>query len=253
MKRRTLLAATGAGLVPSVAGCLGDNNSDDGTDDSANETDEGTNGDDTNEADEQLLFEDAFSATSQGGFLAIDEAVNTRSEAREAGFILPDGEEAFALDAEVSGDGSWESTDIEFPMLQTETQGFTVEAELEFADGLSGTLTEERMTASGTVNVVIEKPKPSAFFDTHFGNILRDLDVDTLVVAGVSTSGGVRATVLDAISSNFRVVVPQECVADRATVPHEVALFDMDMKFADVTPVEEVIETIESRFDDGNG
>jgi len=102
-------------------------------------------------------------------------------------------------------------------------------------------------------DVVIEKPKPSAFFDTHFGNILRHLDVDTLVITGVSTSGGVRATVLDAISSNFHAVVPQECVADRASVPHEVALFDMDMKFADVTPVEEVIETIESRFDDGDG
>jgi hypothetical protein len=168
MKRRTLLAVTGAGLAPSVAGCRGDNNPDDGdggneTADSADETDAGANEDDTNEADEPLLFEDAFSATSQGGFLAIDEAVDTRSEAREEGFVLPDGDEPLALDAEVSADGSWESTDIEFPMLQTEAQGFTIEAELEFVDGLSGTLTEKRMTASGTINVVIEKPTEGEF------------------------------------------------------------------------------------------
>lgn len=167
MRRRTLLAVAGAGLVPSLAGCLGDDETNDETNTPENETDEsdddGTNEDDMNELEGQLLFEDAFSATSQGGFLTIDESADTRSAAREEGFVLPEGEQALELDAEMGKDGSWESADIEFPRLKTEAQGFTIEAELEFVDGLSGTLTKERMTANGTINVVIEKPTEGEF------------------------------------------------------------------------------------------
>lgn len=95
-------------------------------------------------------------------------------------------------------------------------------------------------------DVVIEKSKPSAFFDTHLGNMLRQHGVDTLVVAGVSTSGSIRATVLDALCSNFNVVVPQECVSDRSVFSHQVTLFELDMKYADVTPLDDVVETIET-------
>jgi len=55
---------------------------------------------------------------------------------------------------------------------------------------------------------------------------------DTVIVAGISTSGCVRATVVDAFSLNYRVIVPEECVADRVVVPHKVNLFDMQMKYA---------------------
>jgi maleamate amidohydrolase len=54
------------------------------------------------------------------------------------------------------------------------------------------------------------------------------------------TSGCVRATAVDAFSHNFRVVVPEECVADRARVPHAVALFDIHMKYGDVLPATDV-------------
>jgi nicotinamidase-related amidase len=94
-------------------------------------------------------------------------------------------------------------------------------------------------------DVVLEKSKPSAFFDTHLGNLLRQHSIDTLVVAGVSTSGSIRATVLDALCSNFNVIVPQECVSDRSVFSHEVTLFELDMKYADVTPLDDVIGNIE--------
>ncbi|MCU4743038.1 isochorismatase family protein [Halobacteria archaeon AArc-m2/3/4] len=94
--------------------------------------------------------------------------------------------------------------------------------------------------------VVIEKPAPSSFFDTHLSNLLHYYDIDTLIVTGMTTSGCVRATVVDGKSSNFRIVVPVECVADRSISSHNMSLFDMDMKYADVTPLEDVLETLEA-------
>lgn len=93
---------------------------------------------------------------------------------------------------------------------------------------------------------VIQKERASAFFDTHLANMLRYDGVDTLVVAGMTTSGCIRSTVVDSHSSNFRTIVPQECVSDPSTISHEVGLFDMDVKYADVTPLDEVIEKLRS-------
>jgi maleamate amidohydrolase len=91
---------------------------------------------------------------------------------------------------------------------------------------------------------VFGRPRASAFFDTHFANLLHYYDVDTLIVAGMTTSGCVRATVTDGYSSNFRMIVPTTCVADRSVISHEVSLFDMDMKYADVTPLEGVCDLL---------
>lgn len=91
---------------------------------------------------------------------------------------------------------------------------------------------------------VFARPRASAFFDTHLGNLLHYYDIDTLVVAGMTTSGCVRATVVDGHSSNFRMIVPPACVADRSIISHEVSLFDLDMKYADVTPLETVVERL---------
>ena len=93
-------------------------------------------------------------------------------------------------------------------------------------------------------DVVIEKPAPSAFFDTHLGNLLHYYGIDTLIVTGMTTSGCVRATVVDGHSSNFRVIVPEECAADRSLISHRISLFDMDMKYADVRPLETVLENL---------
>ncbi len=88
---------------------------------------------------------------------------------------------------------------------------------------------------------VIEKPAPSSFFDTHLSHLLHELGVDTVIVTGMTTSGCVRATVVDGKSSNFNMVVPIECVADRSISSHELSLFDMDMKYADVEPLDDVV------------
>jgi maleamate amidohydrolase len=65
--------------------------------------------------------------------------------------------------------------------------------------------------------------------------------VDTVVVTGGSTSGCVRATVVDSLSRSYRTVVPEECVADKHESPHFANLYDMALKYADVLPVGEVI------------
>ena len=93
---------------------------------------------------------------------------------------------------------------------------------------------------------VIVKGKPSAFFGTQLHSMLTYHNVDTLIVTGMVTSGCVRATVDDAFSHYYRVVIPEECVADRAEVPHQVNLFDMDMISADVLPLREVVAHLES-------
>jgi maleamate amidohydrolase len=91
-------------------------------------------------------------------------------------------------------------------------------------------------------DLVIAKRKPSAFFGTALVSHLISRRIDTLIVCGVTTSGCVRATVIDAFSYDYRVVVAEEATFDRGEASHAMALFDMDMKYANVTPVDEVVD-----------
>jgi nicotinamidase-related amidase len=88
--------------------------------------------------------------------------------------------------------------------------------------------------------VVLRKTGPSGFWGTPLAGHLNYLGVDTLIVAGESTSGCVRATVVDGCSNRFRVIVVEECVFDRHEAAHAINLFDMHTKYADVLPLEEV-------------
>jgi maleamate amidohydrolase len=88
--------------------------------------------------------------------------------------------------------------------------------------------------------LVIRKRQPSAFFGTELAGWLAFRRVDTLLVAGCTTSGCVRATVVDSCSHGFRTVVMTDCVGDRASGPHEANLFDMGQKYADLTTVAEL-------------
>jgi nicotinamidase-related amidase len=88
--------------------------------------------------------------------------------------------------------------------------------------------------------LVLVKKFPSAFFGTHLASHLVQRGIDTVIVTGCSTSGCIRATVVDAVSYGFRVVVPEECVFDRAEAPHRANLFDIRAKYADVLRREEV-------------
>jgi nicotinamidase-related amidase len=87
--------------------------------------------------------------------------------------------------------------------------------------------------------VVVQKTKPSGFFGTPLASYLVGLKVDTVVVSGTTTSGCVRATVLDAFSNNFRTLVVEEAVFDRGDLPHKANLFDMNAKYADVISIED--------------
>jgi maleamate amidohydrolase len=89
-------------------------------------------------------------------------------------------------------------------------------------------------------DIVMAKPKPSAFFGTQLNGVLNALRADTVIVTGMTTSGCVRATVNDAFMLNYHAVVPLECVADRSQLSHEVELFDMGAKYADIVPTADV-------------
>jgi len=92
---------------------------------------------------------------------------------------------------------------------------------------------------------IILKRYASAFKGTNLHEMLASLRVDTLIVTGVSTSHCVYATCRDAIDS-VRVIVPQEAVGERCEIMHEVNLLDIDIDLADVTPVAEVVQHLES-------
>ncbi|MEA2626335.1 MAG: N-formylmaleamate deformylase [Candidatus Binatota bacterium] len=85
------------------------------------------------------------------------------------------------------------------------------------------------------------KKGASAFFGTALAAALTAAGVDTVIVAGCTTSGCVRASVVDACQHGFRTIVVREAVGDRADGPHEASLFDMDAKYADVVSLEETV------------
>jgi len=90
--------------------------------------------------------------------------------------------------------------------------------------------------------VVIVKQYPSPFFGTPLAPMLATLGIDTLILAGCSTSGCVRAGALDGVQHGYRVIVPRECVGDRHDGPHDANLFDINAKYGDVVGRNEVIE-----------
>lgn len=90
--------------------------------------------------------------------------------------------------------------------------------------------------------LIVRKRQASGFFASELAGWLTYRGVDTALVAGCTTSGCVRATVVDAVSHNFRTVVVTDCVGDRALGPHEANLFDMGQKYADLMTSEAVME-----------
>jgi nicotinamidase-related amidase len=90
-------------------------------------------------------------------------------------------------------------------------------------------------------DITIPKFQASAFHGTALASHLVGLGVDTVVVTGCTTSGCVRATVVDACALNYKVVVPQDAVYDRSQVSHAVNLFDMASKYADVMATDDLL------------
>lgn len=95
--------------------------------------------------------------------------------------------------------------------------------------------------------IVITKRLPSAFFGTDLVGMLVAKDVDTLMIAGCTTSGCVRASTLDAMCHGFRPMVVSDCVGDRAEAPHAASLFDLGKKYADIMTRDEVFAELDRR------
>ena len=160
------------------------------------------------------------------GWAAVDAAKEILAAAREAG--APVLYTRFALDAAGHEGGMF-----------TRKVGKGV-GENAFLDGTHGAeLLAEVGPRPG--DHVFTKKKVSAFFGTPLLSYLIDLQVDTVIVIGGSTSNCVRGTVVDASQYNFRVLVPQEAVFDRIPLSHAVSLFDMNRTYADVLPTSEVV------------
>ena len=101
--------------------------------------------------------------------------------------------------------------------------------------------------------VIVTKQYPSAFFGTSLAPTLRAMSVDTCIVCGLTTSGCVRATALDALQHGFIPVVVPEACGDRDTGVQQANLFDLGQKYADVVPLEEVLAHLASIDRPGGG
>jgi maleamate amidohydrolase len=89
--------------------------------------------------------------------------------------------------------------------------------------------------------LVVSKQYPSAFFGTSLASTLTAMGRDSVILTGLTTSGCVRATCVDAMSHGFRTAVVAEACGDRHAAPHEANLFDMNAKYADVVSEAEVV------------
>jgi len=90
-------------------------------------------------------------------------------------------------------------------------------------------------------DAIVTKKGASSFFGSTLNALLTGAGVDTVVVTGATTSGCVRATVVDAVQAGYNVLVPHDCCADRAKAPHDANLYDMDQKYADITDTADIL------------
>ena len=97
----------------------------------------------------------------------------------------------------------------------------------------------------GAASALIVKERASAFYGTPMIPELTRRGISSLIVCGTSTSGCVRASVVDAYSSGYHVTIAEECVFDRSEISHKVNLFDMHHKYSDVMHVHEILDHLE--------
>ena len=126
-------------------------------------------------------------------------------------------------DVDLRDAGIWALKQKGSVTLRAETDGHELDPRLTFAKGDS----------------LLLKKYASCFFGTDLVSQLNSRRIDTLIIAGCTTSGCVRATAVDAIQNGFRPIVVREAVGDRSVAAHEQSLFDLHAKYADVVALEE--------------
>ena len=112
--------------------------------------------------------------------------------------------------------------------------------------GSETTAINPRIAPAGD-DIVVNKTVPSAFFDGPLRQMLRSLDVDSTVLCGFSTSGCVRASAVDAMQCDFRVVVVRDACGDRDLEAHEANLRDIDLKYGDVVDVDALLAMLQQQ------
>lgn len=152
------------------------------------------------------------------GWEAVDRSAELLAVARQAGIPV------IHVKALHSAIGPWSRSRRNAPKLPQEM----IERGREIVDEVKPIAGE----------AVIEKTAPSAFQGTPLRFHLQNLGIDTLIVCGESTSGCVRATVVDGATGRFRMGVVKECVFDRTQASHYMNLYDMHQKYADVIPLD---------------
>jgi nicotinamidase-related amidase len=140
-------------------------------------------------------------------------------------------------------------TTVEYESEQAREGGFFVKkipALKTLVHGTCWTELDPRLERTAE-DFLIAKKFASAFFGTPLHSHLTSMGIDTLILAGATTSGCVRATAVDGIQLGYRVIVPEECVGDRAELPHWVSLLDIDSKYGDVVPLADVVHHLRHR------
>jgi nicotinamidase-related amidase len=99
---------------------------------------------------------------------------------------------------------------------------------------------DPRLPVTAT-DLQLEKRHASSFHGTTLNDWLKARDVDSVVVTGLTTSGCVRATAVDGLQNNYRVLIPREACGDRDNQAHEANLYDLNAKYADVVSLEDVL------------
>ena len=105
---------------------------------------------------------------------------------------------------------------------------------------------DDRLDVDRVGDVIYEKKMPSPFFETPLQSLLVWHQVDTVIITGGSTSGCVRAAVVDSLSRGYRTIVPEECVADKHEIPHFANLCDISLKYGDVVTFAEALAYLRS-------
>jgi len=113
------------------------------------------------------------------------------------------------------------------------------------AEGSAAVEIDDRLPVA-TTDHLITKKGASAFFGTGLAAVLASAGADTVIVCGATTSGCVRATAVDAVQSGYPVLVPRECVGDRAEGPAEATLFDIQAKYGDVISLDDALAYVAS-------
>lgn len=131
--------------------------------------------------------------------------------------------------------------------------GDTVKGELiEFVNSRPGAVEFVPEAAPRAAELVLPKPKASGFFDTALGTYLRRVGADAVMVMGTTTSGCVRATVVDSFSWGFPTFVIEEATFDRSELSAAVSLYEMNAKYADVITSDDAAGWLSTAWDDAD-